>query len=103
MDTSGNRSGSLAGCIVAYVLIVGIGLLEILIAYQDIASSQRFLRLLLLATAQAAAAILIFMRIKFEKRSLAFFLFSAMVFLLVMMNMFWSDSFRLLHMRPLAR
>ena len=103
MDTNGKCSRSLASCIAAYAFIVGIGLLEILIAYQNIDGSQRFLRFLLLATAQAAVAILTFMSMKIEKRSPAIFLLSAIMFLLVMMNMFWSDSFRLLNMRPFAR
>ncbi len=39
---------------------------------------------------------------KSEKRNLALFLLPATVFVLAMMNMIWSDSFRLLTMRPFA-
>ena len=56
----------------------------------------------LLALVQAGLAITYFMHMKMERRSLALFLLPATVFVLAMMNMIWSDSFRLLHMRPFA-
>jgi len=35
-----------------------------------------------------------------ERRSLFLTLIPATIFVLLMMNMIWSDSFRLLHMKP---
>jgi uncharacterized membrane protein YbaN (DUF454 family) len=37
-----------------------------------------------------------------ERRSLFLSLIPATIFVLIMMNMFWSDSYRLLHMKPFA-
>ena len=59
-------------------------------------------RMLLLAIIQAGLAVTFFMHMRSEKRSLALFLLPAAVFVLAMMNMIWSDSFRLLNMRPFA-
>jgi heme/copper-type cytochrome/quinol oxidase subunit 4 len=50
-----------------YALILGIALLQIVIAYQNIDGSQRFLRMLLLAVVQASLAITFFMHMKSEK------------------------------------
>jgi cytochrome c oxidase subunit 4 len=102
MDTSEGPGGGLAVYFVVYAVILGISLLQIVIAYQNIDGSQRFLRMLLLAIVQAGLAIMFFMHMKSEKRNLALFLLPATVFVLAMMNMIWSDSFRLLTMRPFA-
>lgn len=102
-DTGEKRTGSVAAWLAVYTFILGIALLQIVIAYQNVEAWQRFLRMFMLVIVQAAAAILFFMRVKSEKRALAFFLLPATVFVLAMMNMFWSDSFRLLNMRPFAR
>jgi len=102
METSEGPSGSLTTYLVVYVCILIISGLQILIAYQHIDGSQMFLRMLLLAIMQAGLAITFFMHMKSEKRSLALFLLPATVFVLAMMNMIWSDSFRLLTMRPFA-
>ena len=58
--------------------------------------------MVLLAMVQAILMITFFMHMKSERRNLALFLLPATVFVLAMMNMIWSDSFRLLHMRPSA-
>ena len=102
METSEGPSGSLTTYFVVYVCILIISALQILIAYQHIDGSQMFLRMLLLAILQAGLAISFFMHMKSEKRNLALFLLPATVFVLAMMNMIWSDSFRLLTMRPFA-
>ena len=102
METSEGPSGSLTTYFAVYVCILIISGLQILIAYQHIDGSQMFLRMLLLAILQAGLAITFFMHMKSEKRNLALFLLPATVFVLAMMNMIWSDSFRLLTMRPFA-
>jgi cytochrome c oxidase subunit IV len=43
-----------------------------------------------------------FMHLAHEKRSLFLTLIPATIFVLLMMNMIWSDGYRLLHMRPFA-
>jgi len=102
MHTSERSSGGLATYIVVYLCILAISALQIVIAYQNIDGRQILLRMLLLAVVQAGLAITYFMHMKSERRNLALFLLPATVFVLVMMNMFWSESFRLLNMRPFA-
>ena len=102
METSEGPSGGLTTYIVVYVCILALSGLQILIAYENIDGSQMFLRMLLVAILQAGLAVTFFMHMKSEKRNLALFLLPATVFVLAMMNMIWSDSFRLLNMRPFA-
>jgi cytochrome c oxidase subunit IV len=59
--------------------------------------------LLALAVCGGALAVMYFMHLAQERRSLFLTLIPAVIFVLLMMNMIWSDSFRLLHMRPFAR
>lgn len=103
MDTAEGASGSLTAYIVVYVAILALSGLQILIAYQQIDGSQMLLRMLSVAIAQAGLAITFFMHMKSEKRTLALFLLPATIFVLAMMNMIWSDSFRLLTMRPFSQ
>ncbi len=102
METSEGPSGSITTYIVVYVCILAIAALQIAIAYENIDGSQMFLRMLALAIVQAGLAITFFMHMKSERRNLALFLLPATVFVLAMMNMIWSDSFRLLNMRPFS-
>jgi heme/copper-type cytochrome/quinol oxidase subunit 4 len=53
------------------------------------------LRMLSVAIVQAGLAIPFFMHMKSKKRSPSLFLLPATIFLLAMMNLIWSDSFRL--------
>lgn len=102
MDSSEQQSSSLTIYLLVYAAILAISALQILIAYQHIDAYRIFIRMLLLAIVQAGLAVTFFMHMRSEKRTLALFLLPAAVFVLAMMNMFWSDSFRLLNMRPFA-
>jgi cytochrome c oxidase subunit IV len=102
METSEGPSGGIATYLVVYVAILAISGLQILLAYSQIEASRMVFRMLALAIVQAGLAITFFMHMKSEKRNLALFLLPATVFVLAMMNMIWSDSFRLLTMRPFA-
>ena len=102
METSEGPSGSMTTYIAVYVIILGVSALQILIAYSNVEGSRIFMRMLALAIVQAGLAITFFMHMKSEKRNLALFLLPATVFVLAMMNMIWSDSFRLLNMHPFA-
>jgi len=55
---------------------------------------------LAVAIFSAAPAVMYFMYMIDERRSFFRSLIPATIFVLLMMNMIWSDSFRLLHMRP---
>ena len=102
METSEGPSGGLTTYLLVYATILIISALQILIAYSNVEQSRVFIRMLLLAIVQAGLAITFFMHMKSEKRNLALFLLPATVFVLAMMNMIWSDSYRLLNMRPFA-
>ena len=102
METSEGPTGSVASYIAVYIAILAISGLQILIAYSSVETSRMLFRMLALAIVQAGLAITFFMHMKSEKRNLALFLLPATVFVLAMMNMIWSDSFRLLTMRPFA-
>jgi cytochrome c oxidase subunit 4 len=99
---SSDQQSSLTTYLAVYVVILAISGMQILIAYQHIDSYRIFIRMLLLAIIQAGLAITFFMHMRSEKRTLALFLLPATLFVLAMMNMIWSDSFRLLNMRPFA-
>ena len=58
------------------------------------------LLMLMLALLQASIAVMYFMHLAQERTVLALALIPYTLFVLFMMNMIWSDSFRLLHMRP---
>jgi len=58
------------------------------------------LLMLMLALLQASIAVMYFMHLAEERTVLALALIPYTVFVLFMMNMIWSDSFRLLHMPP---
>src|SRR5215467_5349680 len=102
METTEGPSGGLVTYLVVYVAILVISALQILIAYSNIEGSRMVFRMLALAIVQTGLAITFFMHMKSEKRNLALFLLPATLFVLAMMNMIWSDSFRLLTMRPFA-
>lgn len=99
MNTAEGPRGGLMTYLVVYVVILAIAALQIAVAYEKIDGSQMLLRMLSLAIVQAGLAIAFFMHMKSEKRTLALFLLPATLFVLAMMNVFWSDSFRLLHDR----
>jgi len=60
-------------------------------------------RMLVLAAIQAYLAVMFFMHLRDEKPSLRLALIPGTLFVLVMMNMIWADSFRLMVMKPFAK
>ena len=94
------REESLKSDIIVYFIILAIAGLQILLAYTGGTIGQHVLEMLSLAIIQAGLGIMFFMHLFQEKRSLMFALVPATVFVLLMMNMIWSDSFRIIHMKP---
>jgi cytochrome c oxidase subunit IV len=74
----------------------------VFLAYQSFSTVALLVILLVLAVSGAALAVMYFMHLMYERRSLFLSLIPAVIFVLLMMNMIWSDSFRLLHLRPFA-
>jgi caa(3)-type oxidase subunit IV len=102
MTASGASGNVIAKYLPVYFVLLGIAGLEVLLAYQNFSTVTLLVILLALAVCGAALAVMYFMHLAQERRSLFLSLIPAVIFVLLMMNMIWSDSFRLLHMRPFA-
>ena len=84
-----------------WIWLVAFTGIEVFLAYKHIQPPQLMLGLLLgLSVAKAALIISYFMHMRFEKLTMALFLIPALVFCILMMNVFFPDAVRLLHMRP---
>jgi caa(3)-type oxidase subunit IV len=83
-----------------YFVLLAIAALEVFLAYQHFSLGSLLAILLALAICGGALAVMYFMHLAEERRSLFLTLIPATIFVLLMMNMIWSDSFRLLHMKP---
>ena len=83
-----------------YFVLLGIAGVEVLLAYRHFSIGSLLGILLALALCSGALAVMYFMHLAEERRSLFLTLIPATIFVLLMMNMIWSDSFRLLHMKP---
>ncbi|MGB8010590.1 MAG: hypothetical protein WCF68_03190 [Terriglobales bacterium] len=91
------RSNNMATTYVVYVTILAIAVYQVCFAMM--AGPQGML-MLMLAILQASIAVMYFMHLGQERHVLFLALIPYTLFVLFMMNMIWSDSVRLLHMRP---
>ncbi len=82
--------------LVVYVCILALAGLQFLIAYQNITASQMLRRMFLVAVIEAGLAVMFFMHLWSEKRGFLLFVVIFTVFVLLVMQFGWSDSFRLL-------
>lgn len=103
MSAPNSASSSLKTDIIVYIVILALSGLQIVLAYQHAEGSQLLVRMLAVALIQAGLGVTYFMHLRDEQRNLKFALIPATIFVLLMMNMFWSDSFRLEHMRPMIK
>ncbi len=83
-----------------YFVLLGIFLVEVFLAFRDFSTSSLVLMLLFLALCSAGLGLMYFMHLNQERRGLFLTLIPVTIFVLLMMNMFWTDAVRLLHMRP---
>ena len=97
---SNGSSGSMSTTHLAYAGILALALIQVVVA---MISGPSVGRMLILAGIQAYLAVMFFMHLRDEKASLRLALIPATLFVLVMMNMIWADSFRLIHLRPFAK
>jgi cytochrome c oxidase subunit IV len=93
------NSSSLKTDIGVYVGILVLAGVQIFLAYY----SPGVLRMLIVAAVQAFLAVMYFMHLKSEKSTLGLALIPVTLFVLVMMNMIWADSYRLMHLRPFPK
>jgi caa(3)-type oxidase subunit IV len=103
MSTAERGNGSLKKEIIVYVCILALSGLQIVLAYQHAQGAQLLVRMLAVALIQASLGVMYFMHLLDERKNLRLALIPATIFVLLMMNMIWSDSFRLLHMRPVVK
>ena len=83
-----------------YALILILAFMQVIFAYQ---MGAQLPLMLMLAIIQATLAVLFFMNLKRERTTLILALIPALLFVLFQLNMIWSDSFRLLLMRPFSK
>ncbi len=100
MSASGNVIGKY---LPVYFVLIGIFLVEVFLAFRNFSTVSLVVILLLLALSSAGLGLMYFMHLAQERRSLFLTLIPATIFVLIMMNMFWGDSVRLLHLRSFAQ
>jgi cytochrome c oxidase subunit IV len=98
-STSGNV---IAKYLPVYFVLLAIAGLEVFLAYRNFSVLTLLVILLAMAVCGAALAVMYFMHLAQERPSLFLSLIPATIFVLFMMNAIWTDSFRLLHMKPFA-
>lgn len=91
--------GSLKTDLTVYVGILILAGVQIFMAYH----SPGVVRMLVIAAIQAFLAVMFFMHLRDEKSTLKLALIPATLFVLVMMNMVWADSFRLIQFRAFPK
>jgi cytochrome c oxidase subunit IV len=99
----GNRQSLYKGIgryIPIYITLLLLSGLQVFLAYTKLDRNRLLAAFLAVAVFSAALAVMYFMHMINERRSFFWSLIPATIFVLLMMNMIWSDSFRLLHMRP---
>jgi caa(3)-type oxidase subunit IV len=94
-----SAEGSLKSDLMVYVGILVLAGVQIFLAYY----SPGVVRMLVIAAIQAFLAVMFFMHLRDEKSTLRLALIPATVFVLVMMNMVWADSYRVIQFRPFAK
>jgi len=94
-----SAEGSLKTDLTVYVAILVLAGVQIFMAYH----SPGVVRMLVIAAIQAFLAVMFFMHLRDEKSTLKLALIPATLFVLVMMNMVWADSFRLIQFRAFPK
>ena len=93
-------SNGMGTTFIVYGAILAIAVVQIVAA---MSMGPSLWRMLILAAIQAYLAVMFFMHLKYEKPTLRLALIPGTLFVMVMMNMVWADSFRLAVMRPFAK
>jgi caa(3)-type oxidase subunit IV len=103
MSAPANVKDNLKTDIIVYFVILALFGVQIALAYQNTHGAQQLVRMLAVALIQAGLGVMYFMHLRDEQRNLRLALIPATIFVMLMMNMIWSDSFRLLRMRPFVK
>lgn len=86
-----------------YFILIAVFLVEVFLSFRIASVATLVVILLLLAICSAALGLMYFMHLNEERRGLLLTLIPVTIFVILMMNMWWSDSVRLLHMRPIGQ
>jgi caa(3)-type oxidase subunit IV len=81
--------------VTVWICLLGIVAIEVALTRARLPAGSLVLALLALAIIEAAIGVMYFMHLRYERRLLFWCLIPALVFVLVMMNQFWSDAHRL--------
>ncbi len=96
-----HKSNGMGKDVAVYVSLLVLAAIQFFIAYQDISTSQMFLRMLTVAVIEAGIALLFFMHLS-ENRGLKWFVLIFTVAVILGMQYGWTDSFRLSNGVPWA-
>ena len=94
------KSSGMGSTYAVYGTILAIAVVQVIVA---VTMGPSLWRMLALAVIQAYLAVMFFMHLRDEKPTLRLALIPGTLFVLVMMNMIWADSFRLAVMKPFAK
>jgi len=94
-EAAAGYSDSLGKYIGIYVCILVLAALQFVIAYSHVDGSTMFFRMLFIAAAEAALALLFFMHLWAEKRGFLWFVMIFTVFVILAMQYGWTDSHRM--------
>jgi caa(3)-type oxidase subunit IV len=97
-----HTSSGMGKDLIVYVCLLALAGLQFIIAYQDISTSQMFVRMLAVAIIEAGLALLFFMHLS-ENRGLKWFVLIFTVAVILGMQYGWTDSFRLIDGVPWAK
>jgi len=86
-----------------YVCLLILAGLQFVIAYQNIDASQMFTRMLVVAIVEAGLAAMFFMHLWAEKRGFLIFVAIFTIFVLLVMQFGWTDSFRMVSGAPFSK
>src|SRR5258708_37036573 len=100
MESSQNIYKGIGRYIPVYLILLALSGLQIFLAYTKLDHNRLLAAFLAVAIFSAALAVMYFMHMINERRSFFWSLIPATIFVLLLMNMIWSYSFRLLHIRP---
>ena len=92
-----SNQGSMKTDLIVYVGILVLACVQVFFLKGHLAA------MLAVAVVQAFLAVSFFMHLGSEKQTLRLALIPATLFVLVMMNMIWADSYRLISLKPFAK
>lgn len=103
MSTASSSGNVIRKYLPVYFVLLAIFLAEVFVAFQHFSTGVLVTVLLGLALCSAALGLMYFMHLAEERRSLFLSLIPVTIFVLLMMNMIWSDSIRLLRMHSFSQ